>query len=186
VQFVIHYQPPEDIEAGGHLWLLFAYSQFEQVNRHAVPSLGVGEWRAKNHIEPMIRPRNTAPDSAEMEAMAHEALNGLPEPFRDHVQDVVVRIAEFATAEQLAAVGLDDPWDLSGLYEGRPLPERSIWDVGEMPAIVTLFRQPLLDEWRSTGVELEALIAHVVIHEIGHHFGFSDDTMHRLEDGEEF
>jgi predicted Zn-dependent protease with MMP-like domain len=66
------------------------------------------------------------------------------------------------------------------------LSERSIWDAGEMPAIVTLFRQPLLLEWRTTGVELDALIAHVVIHEVGHHFGFSDETMERLEDGEEF
>jgi predicted Zn-dependent protease with MMP-like domain len=134
----------------------------------------------------MIQPRNAAPTGAEMEAMAREALNGLPAPFRDHVEDVVILIAEFATPEQLASVGLDDPWELTGLYEGRPLSEQSIWDPGEMPAIVTLFRQPLLAEWRATGVQLEALIAHVVIHEIGHHFGFSDDTMHRLEEGEEF
>ena len=100
--------------------------------------------------------------------------------------DVVVRVEEFATSEQLAAVGLHDPWELSGLYEGRPLSERSIWDAGEMPAIVTLFRQPLLQEWRTTGVELDELVAHVVIHEIGHHFGFSDETMHRLEGGEDF
>jgi predicted Zn-dependent protease with MMP-like domain len=75
---------------------------------------------------------------------------------------------------------------LSGLYEGRPLSERSIWDAGEMPAIVTLFRQPLLHEWRTTDVELDELITHVVVHEIGHHFGFTDETIHRLEDGEEF
>jgi predicted Zn-dependent protease with MMP-like domain len=121
-----------------------------------------------------------------MEAMAREALRGLPAPFRDHIEDVVIRVAEFATGEQLAAVGLDDPWELTGLYEGRPLSERSIWDAGEMPPVVTLFRQPLLDEWRATGVELDALVTHVVVHEIGHHFGFSDDTMHRLEEGEEF
>ena len=134
----------------------------------------------------MIRPGSANPEIAEMERLARRALNSLPEPFRAHVEDVVVRIEEFATPEQLAAVGLDDPWDLSGLYEGRPLSERSIWDAGEMPAIVTLFRQPLLHEWRTTGVRFDALITHVVIHEIGHHFGFSDETMHRLEDGEEF
>jgi predicted Zn-dependent protease with MMP-like domain len=121
-----------------------------------------------------------------MEAMARAALRGLPEPFRGHVEDVVIRVAEFATPEQLRAVGLDDRWQLTGLYEGRPLSEQSIWDAGEMPPIVSLFRQPLLHEWRSTGVELDALIAHVVIHEIGHHFGFSDETMERLEEGEEF
>jgi predicted Zn-dependent protease with MMP-like domain len=134
----------------------------------------------------MVGPGSANPNIPEMEQLAQRTLNRLPQPFRAHVEDVVVRVAEFATPEQLAAVGLDDPWTLSGLYEGRPLSERSIWDVGEMPAIVTLFRQPLLHEWRSTGVRWDALIAHVVIHEIGHHFGFSDETMHRLEDGEEF
>ena len=118
--------------------------------------------------------------------MARAALQAIPPRFRAHLEDVVVRIEEFATREQLASVGLDDQWELSGLYEGRPLSERSIWDAGEMPAIVTLFRQPLLHEWRTTGVELDELVAHVVIHEIGHHFGFSDETMHRLEDGEDF
>ncbi|MBO0749011.1 MAG: metallopeptidase family protein [Porphyrobacter sp.] len=134
----------------------------------------------------MNRSREGAPDSAEMERMARAEIEALPARFRAHLEGVVVRIAEFATPEQLASVGLENRWDLSGLYEGRPLSERSIWDAGEMPAIVTLFRQPLLHEWRTTNVGLDELIAHVVVHEIGHHFGFSDDTMHRLEDGEEF
>jgi predicted Zn-dependent protease with MMP-like domain len=134
----------------------------------------------------MIRPRDAAPESEEMETMARAALGALPRRFRDHLADVVVRVEEFATREQLASVSLDDQWELSGLYEGRPLSERSIWDASEMPAIVTLFRQPLLHEWRTTGVGLNELVAHVVVHEIGHHFGFTDETMHRLEDGEEF
>ena len=134
----------------------------------------------------MMRPHDAAPDSEELEAIALAALRALPERFRAQLDDVVVRVEEFATSEQLLSVGLDDRWELSGLYEGRPLSERSIWDAGEMPAIVTLFRQPLLHEWRTTGVQLDELIAHVVIHEIGHHFGFSDETMHRLEDGDEF
>jgi predicted Zn-dependent protease with MMP-like domain len=121
-----------------------------------------------------------------MEALARAALNALPPRFRGHLADVVVRVDEFATSEQLSAVGLDDKWELSGLYEGRPLSERSIWDAAEMPAIVTLFRQPLLHEWRTTGVQFAELITHVVVHEIGHHFGFTDETMHRLEDGEDF
>ena len=138
------------------------------------------------HIARMTRSRDDAAGAAEMEAMAHAALRALPARFRDHLADVVVRVQEFATREQLASVGLDDEWELSGLYEGRPLSERSIWDAGEMPAIVTLFRQPLLHEWRTTGVELDELVAHVVVHEIGHHFGFTDETMHRLEEGEDF
>lgn len=121
-----------------------------------------------------------------MTAMAHAALRALPLKFRDQLTDVVVRVEEFATHDQLGAVGLDDQWELSGLYEGRPLSERSIWDAGEMPAIVTLFRQPLLHEWRTTGVRLDELVAHVVVHEIGHHFGFTDETMERLERGEDF
>jgi len=134
----------------------------------------------------MIKPPSAAPGSEDLETMARAALRALPPRFRVHLDDVVVRIEEFATREQLASVGLDDQWALSGLYEGRPLSERSIWDAGEMPAIVTLFRQPLLHEWRTTGVELDELVTHVVVHEIGHHFGFTDDTMHRLEDGEDF
>ena len=121
-----------------------------------------------------------------MEALARAVLGALPSRFRDHLADVVVRVEEFATPEQLASVGLENQWDLSGLYEGRPLSERSVWDVGEMPVIVTLFRQPLLHEWRTTGVQFDELVSHVVIHEIGHHFGFTDDTMHRLEEGEDF
>jgi predicted Zn-dependent protease with MMP-like domain len=130
--------------------------------------------------------RGMAGGRAEMEAMAAAALQSLPERFRAQCDDVVIKVEEFATREQLDAVGIEDRWDLTGLYEGRPLSERSIWDAGEMPAVVTLFRQPLLDEWRTTGVRLDDLVTHVVIHELGHHFGFSDDTMHRLEDGEEF
>jgi predicted Zn-dependent protease with MMP-like domain len=186
MQFVIHGQPSEDVETIGHSLLLFTYSSLEQANARPVPPRAVGAGAAKGHIATMITPHHAAPDSGEMEAMARAALRGLPEPFRGHVEDVVVRVAEFATPEQLRAVDLDDPWELSGLYEGRPLSEQSIWDPAEMPPIVSLFRQPLLHEWRSTGVELDALIAHVVIHEIGHHFGFSDETMERLEDGEEF
>jgi len=126
------------------------------------------------------------PGKAQMEAIAIAALKALPTRFREHCDDVVLKVEEFATREQLASVGLDDPWQLSGLYEGRPVSERSIWDAAEMPAIVTLFRQPLLLEWRSTGVRFEDLVTHVLVHEIGHHFGFSDDTMHRLEDGDQF
>lgn len=134
----------------------------------------------------MVRFPNTYPGTEDMEAMARAALAALPQRFRAHLGDVVVRIEEFASREQLASVGLEDRWDLSGLYEGRPLSERSVWDSGDMPVIVTLFRQPLVQEWRTTGVRLDELVAHVVVHEIGHHFGFTDETMHRLEDGEDF
>lgn len=117
-----------------------------------------------------------------MQTLAEKAVRALPSQFRERLGDVIVRVREFATAEQLASVGLEDKWDLSGLYEGRPLTEQSVWDPADMPPMISLFRQPLLLEWRETGVDLADLVTHVVVHEAGHHFGFSDDDMHALED----
>jgi predicted Zn-dependent protease with MMP-like domain len=118
---------------------------------------------------------------AAMEELARAVMAELPERFRRHCSDVVLTVSDFATQEQLAAVGLVDRWQLSGLYEGRPLPEQSQWQSGEMPPRVWLFRMPLLAEMRATRVPLDELVRHVVIHEIGHHFGFSDEDMHALE-----
>jgi predicted Zn-dependent protease with MMP-like domain len=127
--------------------------------------------------------RSTQPtDAPYFEAEARRVLRTLPGMFGEQLREVVLEIAEFATAEQLAAVDLKNRWELTGLYEGRPLPDQSIWSSGDMPPRISLFRQPLLAEWRETGVDLAALIRHVVIHEAGHHFGFSDEDMHRLED----
>lgn len=123
-----------------------------------------------------------APTTAEFAAAAEAVLARLPTQFRRELEDVIVRIEEFASAEQLAAVDLADPWDLTGLYEGVALPDRSQWDAEVLPPVITLFRQPLLAEMEETGVGFEALIRHVVIHEAGHHFGLSDDDMHALED----
>lgn len=118
----------------------------------------------------------------EMETLAMRVLADLPEPFRRHCTDIVLRVEDFATSDQLASVGLIDRWELSGLYEGRPVPDRSVWESGEMPPRIWLFRMPLVAEMRATRVTLEALVRHVVIHEAGHHFGFSDAEMHALED----
>jgi predicted Zn-dependent protease with MMP-like domain len=118
----------------------------------------------------------------EMETLATRVLSNLPEPFRRHCTDIVLRVEDFATPDQLTSVGLVDRWELSGLYEGRPVPERSVWESGEMPPRIWLFRMPLVAEMRATRVTLAALVRHVVIHEAGHHFGFSDAEMHALED----
>lgn len=118
----------------------------------------------------------------EMEALAVNVLASLPEPFSEYCRDIVLHVEDFATPEQLASVGMVDRWEVSGLYEGRPLPERSVWESGEMPPRIWLFRMPLVAEMRSTKVTFEALVRHVVIHEAGHHFGFSDEEMHALED----
>jgi len=122
------------------------------------------------------------PDSAEFANAARAVLASLPRALRVPLAEVVIRVEEFATPEQLAAVGLQDRWELTGLYEGVALTERSQWDAESLPPVITLFRQPLLAEMRETGVSFAALVRHVVIHEAGHHFGFSDDDMAALED----
>lgn len=126
---------------------------------------------------------NHAPDAAALEALARRALEAIPDPFRAHLGDIIVRVEEFADDEVLEALGIEDPWDLTGLYEGRPLPEQSIWDGGGLPPRIRLFRRPLLEEWVETGVALDELVAHVVVHEVGHHFGFSDADMEAMEGG---
>jgi predicted Zn-dependent protease with MMP-like domain len=77
---------------------------------------------------------------------------------------------------------MDDPWGLTGLYHGRPISEQSIWSSGDLPPVISLYRQPLLEEWTETGVSLDDLVTHVVVHEVGHHFGLSDDEIYAIED----
>jgi len=124
----------------------------------------------------------TMPSATEFKAAAIGVLSQLPAPFRKRLRDVVLRVEEFAQPDQLRAVGMTDRWELTGLYEGVALTERSQWESDGLPAVITLFRQPLLAEMQETGVSFAALIRHVVIHEAGHHFGLSDDDMHVLED----
>lgn len=113
--------------------------------------------------------------------IANRSVASLPASIRAQCHDIVVSVEDFATPEQLASVGLIDRWTLSGLYQGVPLPDQSSWESGRMPPRVWLFRMPILAEMRSRRISLEELVHHVVIHEIGHHFGFSDDDMHALE-----
>lgn len=122
----------------------------------------------------------------EMEAMARAAMERLPPAFREQMHDLVFKVEDFAAQEVLDDLGIDNPFALTGLYEGEALTQRSIEHSGRMPPTVFLYRRPILDEWTERGDEtLEHLVAHVVIHEIGHHFGLSDEDMHALEDGEE-
>jgi predicted Zn-dependent protease with MMP-like domain len=122
------------------------------------------------------------PTAEEIEAIARRALDTLPKPFVDSLGDVVLLIEDFADERTLESMGIDDPFELSGLYEGVPLTERSVDQSGTLPETVRLFRRPILDEWAGGDDTLEHLVAHVLIHEIGHHFGLSDDDMHGLED----
>lgn len=121
------------------------------------------------------------PSTQVFEELARQAISSMPSQFREHLSDVVIKIEEFATSAQLQAVNIENKWNLSGLYEGSPLTKQTIWDSGRMPPVISLFRQPLMAEMYQTGVRLEELVHHVVIHEAGHHFGFSDEEMHELE-----
>ncbi|MCX8476830.1 MAG: metallopeptidase family protein [Sphingomonas sp.] len=123
-----------------------------------------------------------APDAAVIEALARDALARIPEPFATHLGDVVLLVEEFADDETLDAMGIEDPFELTGLYHGRPVGEKSAFDSGGLPDRIHLYRRAILDEWCDTGVSLQALVTHIVVHEVGHHFGLSDDDMHALED----
>jgi predicted Zn-dependent protease with MMP-like domain len=95
---------------------------------------------------------------------------------------VVLRVDEFADDEVLKSFGIEDPFELSGLYSGRSIDRQCNWASGELPPMIHLYRRPLLDEWAETGVSLEALVTHIIVHEAGHHFGFSDADMHAIEE----
>ena len=123
-----------------------------------------------------------APGADVIEAIARAAIARLPEEFRAHLGDVVLIVEDHADDETLAALGIDHPLDLTGLYHGRPLGEKSSMDSGSLPDRIHLYRRAILDEWIETGVRLDDLVVHVTIHEIGHHFGLSDEDMHALED----
>ncbi|MDA1324203.1 MAG: metallopeptidase family protein [Proteobacteria bacterium] len=129
----------------------------------------------------MTDPYSTPPDLADLEAMAHEALRSIPDVLRSRVADVVIRIDDFPDTEIQREMGLQDPFELLGLYRGVPLDEKSISDAPQDIDTIYLFRRPLLDYWCETGEDLTHLVRHVLIHEIGHHFGFYDDDMERLE-----
>jgi predicted Zn-dependent protease with MMP-like domain len=131
----------------------------------------------------MTRTFGTPVSLSEVEAIGRAALDRLPAHFRSQMGDVVFQVEDFADAETLADLGIENPFELTGLYEGHALPDRSIEQSGNLPTRIRLFRRPILDEWAERGNEtLEHLIAHVVVHEVGHHFGLSDDDMHALED----
>jgi predicted Zn-dependent protease with MMP-like domain len=140
-------------------------------------------WLPICSMSPPMSPGQTfAPDAAEIERLAEAAIARLPDPFRQHLDGVVLRIEEFGDDEVLAQFGIEDPFELSGLYTGRPIGEQSSMLSGELPAMIHLYRRPLLDEWAETGVSLEELVTHVIVHEVGHHFGFSDEEMHAIEE----
>jgi predicted Zn-dependent protease with MMP-like domain len=126
--------------------------------------------------------RYTAPPSLEdMEAMAREAFETIPAELRRHVNDLTIQITDFPDDETGGEMDLETPFDLLGLYRGVDLARRSVGDVRQETDMVFLYRRPILDFWCETGEDLKHVIRHVLIHEIGHHFGFSDEDMERIE-----
>ena len=123
-----------------------------------------------------------APSLTDFEQMAQAAWNRLPGEFRRAATDIVIRVEDFASDEVLDSMGIQDPFDLTGLYQGVSIDKKSVMDSGQGPDLVFLYRRPLIDEWAEGELKLGDLIAHVLIHEIGHHFGLSDEDMARIED----
>ena len=122
-----------------------------------------------------------APDKEMLRGLALQAIQNLPALFTAHLGDIDLRVEDFPDDALLRDMGIADGWDLTGLYHGHPLGEQSIWSSGVLPPVITLYRLPLLMEWIETEVTLDALITHVLIHEVGHHFGLSDADMEALD-----
>jgi predicted Zn-dependent protease with MMP-like domain len=136
-------------------------------------------------MTPVERLNGRMPTEAEIDDIARRALERLPSPFAESLKEVVLQVAPIADSDTARRVGLSHPMQLSGLYEGVSLNRQSVSQSGMLPERITLYSRPILAEWQSTRVSLEQLVSHIVIHEVGHHFGFSDDDMHALEDGAE-
>jgi predicted Zn-dependent protease with MMP-like domain len=125
-----------------------------------------------------------APGLAEFEELAHSAFARLPEFFRERCAGVAIQIADLPEDEMLDELGLESPFDLLGLFRGIGLAQGgdpALLQTGQMPNMVWLFRRPLLDYWAEHDETLGHLITHVLVHEVGHHFGLSDEDMERIE-----
>jgi predicted Zn-dependent protease with MMP-like domain len=124
-----------------------------------------------------------APSLADMEAMAHEVFERLPEHFRKMCEGVIIRVDDFPTEEVLDEMEAETEFDLLGLFQGTGLPFRSNDDLPRLPNMIWLYRRPILDYWAEHDESLGHIVRHVLIHEIGHHFGMSDDDMEAIEAG---
>lgn len=122
------------------------------------------------------------PDLAAFEALAEAAREALPEPYRASARKIALRVEDFAADALLAEMELDDPFELTGLYDGIPLTEKSVMDQPHGPDTIWLFRRPILDEWADRGNEpLGHLVGHILVHELAHHFGWSDADIARID-----
>ena len=122
-----------------------------------------------------------APTLDEFETLARTAYRALPDQFRQWTTDIMIRIEEFASDEVLDSLGIESEYDLMGLYQGVSLDRKTVMDTGSEPDVVVLYRRPILDYWAAGDEQLGDLVTHVLVHEIGHHFGLSDDDMENIE-----
>lgn len=127
--------------------------------------------------------RDRAPSLDDIDALAHRAFARLPPEVRHACASLAIRIADFPGNDLLDAMGITDGYELTGLYDGTPLTERSTFDQPQAPDAVWLFRRPILEEWIDRGdVGLARLVSHVLVHEIAHHLGWSDDDIRAVDD----
>jgi len=122
-----------------------------------------------------------APSLADIETLAEKALATIPRELRRHLGAVAIRVEEFPDRETQDTMDVESPFDLLGLYRGVALPRKSVADPVPAVDMIFLYRRPILDYWCESGEALDDIVRHVLIHEIGHHFGFSDDDMDRIE-----
>ena len=123
-----------------------------------------------------------APSLGDIETLAARALDTIPGELKAHLGPLVIRVDEFPDEETEEAMELESPFDILGLYRGVALPHKSVTDPSAQIDMVFLYRRPILDYWCETGEDLAAVVRHVLIHEIGHHLGFSDEDMERIEE----
>jgi predicted Zn-dependent protease with MMP-like domain len=130
----------------------------------------------------LIPPHTVPPSLADLEIIARAAFAEIPDELRQFAADVAIHVEDFPDEETEAEMELETPFDILGLYRGVALDDKSFADLAQDVDTILLYRRPILDYWCETGEDLTTLVKHVLIHEIGHHFGFSDDDMDRIED----
>ncbi len=131
--------------------------------------------------DPLAWRRAKAPSLAELEVLAGEVFHRLPSKFRDLCADLVIQVDDFPSEEAVDAIGAESEFDLLGLFQGVGLPFRSDSAPVQMPNLIWLYRRPILDYWAEHDETLGAIVQHVLVHEIGHHFGLSDADMAAIE-----
>lgn len=131
-----------------------------------------------------LQSHGAPPSLVDLDAMAREALTAVPLELRRFLGDVAVRVEDFPDDDTLEELDCESPFDLLGLYRGVDLTRRSVADQPQDLDVIYLYRRPILDYWCETGEDLTRIVRHVLIHEIGHHFGLSDDDMERIEQGD--